>query len=253
MRAIQRAFDALARRTDYYIMPGWRLRHWPMADHLRTIFARSRVSIVFDVGANVGQYRQFLREHVGWSGPIVSFDPVPANVEALNRAAAADPLWHIYPCALGRTPGSLPFKIMRSTALSSFHAPNHEGMSAAMMAESSVVTVVDVPVRTVAEVWPEIVDRYGPIRPHLKLDTQGYDLEVLAGAAPVVAEIATAQSEIAFMPLYHEAPTYHESLSAFADQGLAVTGMFPVSWEPDTLQVREFDCILVNTDRLQKP
>ncbi len=49
------------------------------------------VNLVFDVGANEGQFAQRLRES-GYSGRIVSFEPIAGVWEKLKRASENDPL-----------------------------------------------------------------------------------------------------------------------------------------------------------------
>src|SRR5581483_618078 len=54
---------------------------------LRSLLARHRIDLVFDVGANRGQFAQALRR-LGYRGEIVSFEPLAAHGEALRAAAA---------------------------------------------------------------------------------------------------------------------------------------------------------------------
>jgi hypothetical protein len=100
-------------------------------------------------------------------------------------------------------------------------------------------------VRTLAEIWPELRRTYGHFRPFLKMDTQGFDLEVLAGAAAVCAEIPAAQSELYFQRVYRGAPSPFDSLDAFDREGFDVAGLFPVSHDPG-LQLRACDGTFVN-------
>jgi len=79
---------------------------------------------------------------------------------------------------------------------------------------------------------------------YLKLDTQGYDLEVLRGAGRSLERIAALQSEISFIPLYAGMPAWRESIERIEALGFAVSGIFAVSREP-TLRLVEADCVFV--------
>ena len=60
-----------------------------------------RVNLVLDVGANVGQFAQSLRNR-GYAGRIISFEPVKEAFSALENAARGDDLWTASNLALGR-------------------------------------------------------------------------------------------------------------------------------------------------------
>jgi FkbM family methyltransferase len=204
----------------------------------------SRLTWVLDVGANVGQYRDFLREQVEYDGWIVSFEPLEDNVAVLSGRATADPKWVIHDYALGGDAGVHAFNRMARTTFSSFLAPD-PSVAARVLESNRVVAVEQVRRCTLAEVWPELHRTHGRFRPYLKMDTQGFDLHVLAGAQPILAEVPAGQSEIYFRPVYLNAPSATESLDAFARFGFDVAGLFPVSHDPG-MQLRACDCTLVN-------
>jgi hypothetical protein len=56
------------------------------------------ISLIFDVGANVGQYAMRTRS-LGYKGKIVSFEPLSSAFNHLLNNAAHDPLWIIAVCA----------------------------------------------------------------------------------------------------------------------------------------------------------
>ena len=55
-------------------------------------FEKHGVSVVFDVGANSGQYALELRKH-GFRGNIVSFEPLSSAFAKLKQNASADNKW----------------------------------------------------------------------------------------------------------------------------------------------------------------
>jgi hypothetical protein len=76
-----------------------RLFNWIAQRHLAELLTRYDVNVVLDVGANVGQYGQLLRQ-VGYTGHIVSIEPVPACYAELSQWAAADNLWSVHNVAV---------------------------------------------------------------------------------------------------------------------------------------------------------
>lgn len=71
------------RQFGYELIPSWRLDSLELANHLRELFNFLDIKCVLDVGANKGQYRDFLRQHVGYKGLILSFEPISALAKNL--------------------------------------------------------------------------------------------------------------------------------------------------------------------------
>jgi hypothetical protein len=61
-----------------------------LASPLQELFAQLRIDTVIDVGANLGQYYEFLRDRIGFTGRIVSFEPHPDLAAQLKKRARAD-------------------------------------------------------------------------------------------------------------------------------------------------------------------
>ena len=77
------------------------------------------VNLVFDIGANAGQFAQSLRE-LGYRGRIVSFEPQSEAREQLERAASVDPLWEVAPkAAIGPEDGEIELNLAANSISSS--------------------------------------------------------------------------------------------------------------------------------------
>ena len=61
----------VSRSLGYDIVPLREMKERDFALHLRQLLDRLAIDCVLDVGANVGQYRDFLRDRVLYAGPIV--------------------------------------------------------------------------------------------------------------------------------------------------------------------------------------
>src|SRR5271168_2015317 len=85
----------VSRSFGYDIVPLREMKERDFALHLRELLARLDIDCVLDVGANAGQYRDFLRDRVYYDGPIISFEPVSRHVDALRERSRADRNWHI--------------------------------------------------------------------------------------------------------------------------------------------------------------
>jgi FkbM family methyltransferase len=264
---VQRMFDALGyvllpksrlRTThvqlfddsvDYLLVPKARSWRIPGAIHLKRLFDLLQVDCVLDVGANLGQYRDFLRDEIGFQGPIVSFEPIPSHVRELLKRAESDRNWMVQGCALGATIGEARFNVMRASQFSSFLAPDH-GVVKCFEGENQIEEQVAVPIKTLDEVFPEIERRFNCRSVYLKLDTQGYDLEVLKGAAAALAKVRALQTEASVKPIYKGMPDYATALSTLEGFGFELSGIFPNN-SGHFPSLIEFDAVMIRKTQLK--
>jgi FkbM family methyltransferase len=233
--------NQLASKFGYTIFPTWRLESFELATHLSKVFERYEVTTVFDVGANAGQYHDFLREQVGFAGKIYSFEPLPDLATALKLRQADDPLWEIHNCGLGSSNGELTLNVMARRTFSSFRQPASDNCPD-FSASNTVVDRVKVPVRRLDDLFPrEDLKRQSC---YLKVDTQGFDLEVLRGAPELLKLTKALQFELAVQHLYSEVPSYKDMLGIVEGMGFSLSGLFPVCQDSDFRAV-EFDCVMV--------
>lgn len=231
-------------RLGYTVVPNWRLASFVQADFLARLFALAGVDLVLDVGANRGQYRDFLRRDVGHDGFIASFEPLPALSRHLLERSATDKRWIVHAFALGRERGTAPFNVMEMDTFSSFLAPT---ASATKRFEqmNSVRSKVEVPVRTLDNMVDELRAKIPFRRPYLKLDTQDYDLAVIEGAANFLPDIVALQTEASVMPIYEGSPDFATAIRMLERRGFALSGIFPNN--PGHFpRMFEFDCHMVN-------
>jgi len=247
-RRINEAISKLFASLGYTILPTWRLPRLALAMRLRQTFSDYDIQTVIDVGANEGQYRNFLRHEVGFKGRIESFEPVPELADRLKRSAeSGDPLWSVHACALGAQQGELTLNVMASSDCSSFRKPIQAG-SAEQIRRNTVVRTAVVPVRTLDS---QFRDRPDLTRSYLKLDTQGYDLEVLRGGERVIAQIPAIQTELSFIAGYEGMPDYKEAIATFERHGFSVADFFLVSMD-NANRAMEFDCLMVREPKRAK-
>lgn len=239
---ISRAFHRVAKAIGYDLVRIKR-NHQYLYPHLLGLLSRHGVDCVIDVGANVGQYASHLRAQ-GYRGRIVSFEPSRVCFEALEKACSSDPLWDVHNMALGAADGELEFTVMSSNVFSSFRSPSSYGkehFSEAMKPEG----VELVPVKRLDGIFDDLVLRAGASRVFLKMDTQGFDSEVFAGARGCMKHIVGLQSEIPVRRIYSGVSDYLDILAEYRQEGFEVTGFFPVTREQTNLVLIEFDVVMV--------
>jgi FkbM family methyltransferase len=246
----KRIVEQAASRLGYRVIPDWRMKSLAHARHLRQLFDRLGIDTVLDVGANIGGYRKFLRDEVGFEGRVVSFEPVPSVYAALAKAAAGDPSWRGMQVALGDGDDQLPIHVTSRTTMSSFLTRDEGRLTQLgyqhLLDVTDVVSTERVPVRRLDSVFDDAVGGQRGARVFLKCDTQGFDLKVIAGASASLPSIMAVQIELSFKPIYAEAPAYAAVLEHMTDLGFDVTGVFPVRHD-ELFRIVNFDCVLLNS------
>jgi FkbM family methyltransferase len=215
--------------------------HADLVSHVGGLLELQRVDCVLDVGAHVGEFGRLVRS-AGWSGPILSFEPVSAAFRELEEAAASDPPWSVHRMALGREAGNLQINVMAGTNMSSFLQPT-DIATGRWPDQVRIAAEETVELRRLDDILDELAG-FSPQRLFLKLDTQGFDLEVLAGAAGVLDRIAVLQSEVSVRPIYEGMPTYLQALDTFQQCGFQLTGLYPVSRDREW-RIIEYDAVLI--------
>ena len=206
---------------------------------LQWLLETNNVDLVVDVGANEGQFAQRVRRV--YAGEIVSFEPVSAPFARLAQLAHRDPRWSVHQLALGSADATATIHVASDTSFSSLLPANE--FSRQRFRRSAVLSEEAVCVKRLDEVLAPLL---GTTRRHLflKLDTQGYDLEVFNGLGTQVDQVMVMQSEISLVTIYNGMPRWTEAIDTYERAGLHVAGMFPVTRDGDG-RIIEYDCLLV--------
>jgi len=193
-----------------------------------------RIDVVLDVGANRGFWSKHLRM-LGYKGLILAFEPDPGTFRHLEKMAAGDPQWRVFNCALGSTESEMDFHVIHDgeqTVRSSVLKP----------LEGTPSTVTRVPVRTVRDVL-ESEGITSDRRLFLKMDTQGYDLEVFAGAE-AIDNIVMLQSEVSVVPIYQNMPHFTDALRRYEEAGFELRDLFVVTRMTNG-NILEYDALML--------
>lgn len=244
LQPLKRLIRSTSRALGYDIMPLRDIKDRDFAIHLGQLFRHLDIDCVLDVGANTGQYHDFLREQVPYAGRIISFEPVRQNIEILRQRQAADAKWTVLGHALGSSRSRATINVMKSDQFSSFRTPDNaavpefEGLN-----ETSHSELVEI--HRLDDILPALQARHGFRNIYLKVDTQGFDLEVLAGAAASLPAIRALQTEASIIGIYRDMPDYMQTIRYLNERDFDISGLYPISRDP-AMRLIEFDCVMVN-------
>ncbi len=201
----------------------------------RRMMASARIDLVLDVGATEGQDAVELRK-LGFTGRIVSFEPIREVGERLQARLGADPEWEYRGMALGSTEGAATLQVGAESATSSLLKPSEYLVNRAAHARS--VRSEEVRVARLDSVFEEA---WATRRIWLKLDTQGFEMEVLRGSTQCLDQVRIVQLELSLRPLFEGEPAFLEVANWLAGRGLELVGLEPGFVEASTGRLLQSD------------
>ena len=195
--------------------------------HLATLFDEFQIQCVLDVGACMGGFRDFVRNRVGYTGLIISFEPVKKNAELLKRKYKDDQHLIVYNFALGDENTTAEINVTKNSDFSSFLNPDNS----LVKKFKDVNTVVDtevVKVKTLDSIIDSIKDKCSLNHTYLKIDTQGYDLKVMQGSLMSLSHIPALQTEASLLPIYNCMPSFSDTYAFLKEASFDISGFFPI-------------------------
>jgi len=152
--------------------------------------------VILDVGANVGQFALFSLERFP-RATLTCFEPQANAKRKLDSLIAGVPRARALQVAIGDSMGHVPMHVSA--------APDSSSLRRMTNAQSTIFPdTQEAGIELVNLVPLDMVEQLRPLeRPALlKVDTQGYELEVLRGAEGILEEVDEIVLEGSFVELY---------------------------------------------------
>ena len=202
------------------------------------LMQRLAIDLVIDVGADSGGYVDALRTN-GFDGRIVAFEPLSGPFERLRALSERDSGVTVHRCALGAEAGDATLHVSGNLYSSSLLPMKEAHLQVAP--ESAYYADEHVEVRT--------LDSFELIGPSdsawLKVDTQGYEAQVLGGSDHALRRVRGVEIELSYLELYEgQALAYdlHEHLRSY---GLELAAFGRPLYDPKTSILLQIDAIFL--------
>lgn len=213
---------------------------------IESIINEYSVDIVFDVGANKGQFVQRLRQY--YKGPVVSFEPVPSTFSILQEIAADDDNWHVLNYALGSESKEEYINVSKSEGYDEFASllDTNQYCVERFGDKTTDSNKERILLRCFDDIKNEIPFNIEGKKIFLKMDTQGFDLEVFQGISSIKDNIVGLLSEVSHKAIYKDMPHWTHSIDVYEQAGFLLAGLYPVN--KDGFQYIESDCLMVKSN-----
>jgi len=206
-------------------------RHFPLTRYvphgvswlydLQRFMGGRSLGVLFDVGANVGQTLGHLLKYAP-DAQIYSFEPTDGAYATLSAKFGGRKNVHLQKMALGSRPGTMALQVRANSELNTL-VPSDD--AAGGRTQTTEVSTVD-----------EIVARHGIGHLDLlKLDVQGWEMEVVRGANRLIADhnLIFVLAEMTFRSDQNEMQQFTELHDHLEAQGFVLSGMYePLRYGP---------------------
>ena len=172
------------------------------------------IECVLDIGANEGQYAENIRIG-GYKNMILSFEPIKEPFEKLKELSAKDSLWDAYNFALGDYDGQAEINISGNSVCSSILDLLDTHIEAAP--QSKYIGFQKIEIRSIDSIFKELNIEKRII--FMKIDTQGFEKNVLLGARSSLKSIKALQVEMSVQQLYKGEDLYYQLSDFLYNEG----------------------------------
>jgi FkbM family methyltransferase len=213
-----------------------RRRH-TLAGARERLLADGGIELVIDVGAHAGEYGRALRAS-GYRGEIFSFEPIRGLFERLLAAAAGDPAWECRNLGVGSRAETATINVSGNDGFSSSLLPMSPAHERAVR-ESRYAGTETIELVSLDEALAE--RGLGEAPTYLKVDAQGYEHEVLAGAVATLRRCRAVELELSLTRLYDGQLLIGEMIELMGGHGFR-----PTHLEPEFVDPRSGELLQVN-------
>jgi FkbM family methyltransferase len=208
------------------------------------MLASRKVTVVFDIGANVGQFGKELRL-AGYRGRIVSFEPLSSAHARLTNTTKGDPNWIVAPqMAVGNSDGSVDINISGDSVSSSVLEMLDVHVEAAP--DSVYIGREHIVMRKLDTLAGEYLKDEDIL--FLKADVQGCETQVLEGARELFPRIVGLHLEMALVPCYQGQPDFDQVNQALRSAGFSLWLLSPGTVDEHTGRQLQVDTVFFRDD-----
>jgi FkbM family methyltransferase len=202
-----------------------------------------RVDVVLDVGANTGQYATLVRNH-GFSGRVISFEPVAESFAKLEAWSTADPSWTCHRLALAREDGEREIHVSEDRVSSSF-LPLKDSFSE-QTPRLRYVTHETVQTARLDTLRSRVFG--ADERVFLKLDVQGLEQDVLEGAPETLPQVAGVECELSVLSIYDGQTLLSDLVGFLAARGFQLCAVEPAYVDVQTGEWVQLDGLFARAE-----
>ncbi len=214
---------------------------YPELNRRKSAYNTFNIDLLLDVGANTGQYAAQARA-LDYKKNIVSFEPAIEAFKKLSLKSANDPHWEVLHTGIGAHKSIAEINISGNSYSSSILEMLPAHLETAP--ESKYISKETIQLDTIDNFLAARKDQSKNI--FLKIDTQGYEWQVLQGALNSLEFISCIQLEMSLVELYKSEKKFLEITQFLIAAGFEIFTLEPEFYNKKTGQLLQIDGIFCN-------
>ena len=200
-------------------------------------------STIIDVGANVGQFA-VASSKLFSEAAIYPIEPDPRLIEELRRNVGPNTAVAVHQTAVGDSVGMSTFYVNCDPQVSSLLPLGSDRIES--FPDSKVVEEIKVPVKTLDSIFNGI-SLQEPI--FVKIDVQGYEDRVIAGAEKFLKRVRWVMIEVSFSQLYDGERDFSSIVEMMESHGFYFVRPLNFHMSPRTGDIIEMDALFESGGR----
>lgn len=202
--------------------------------YLQFIIRNRNIELIYDIGANEGQYGMMLI-NIGYKNQIYSFEPLKNEWNSLKKISLKYSNWHVEPrTALTNNDKS---------EIDFYYTSNSQSSSAVKPLKNNFFNIekkVKVPSKNINSIFKK-----NSKNSILKLDIQGYELELIKGINFDTHRPKIIQVELSVNSIYETGNTFFETVNFLKSRSYKLIGLFQGFSDHDG-KIIEIECFFEN-------
>ena len=214
-----------------------------LAFQRNTILSKYNVSLVLDVGAHYGETVKEIRSN-GYTKKIISIEPTPKSFDILSRIK--DKSFYFFNIAFGEKPGLLRFYEFEDSDMNSFLEVKTN--TSYQINQLGVGRLIEC---TTLDIFMEDNNLENEVI-FLKLDVQGFELNILKGLKKYKDKIIALQVEISINSIYKSASNLEDFSKWLIENDFRIISIVTERFHETETQAYDVDilCLRINSSMI---
>lgn len=239
MTSLKTKLHSYFKKTGYQIQPFYTLNDFIKQGKYKWL-EEYKINTLFDVGANVGEFSKLLKQILP-NSKIFCFEPIKDCQLELNKLKEKYSDIEIFNFGIGETEKEINLyknKFNPSSSILKLNKLHTEAFPYTSEYSEEKIKII-----SLDSIFAKLNIKKNIL---LKIDVQGFELEVLKGAKESLSQIKLIIVELSTEVLYENQPLFNEVYKYLTDRAFKYCGNYDQMVDPRNGKILQVDAIFVN-------